>query len=318
MKLKELYELVIDKGIEQDPRGKERVNKQLQSLKKRYEELTLKEKEEFDVERLKNPYSDTRILYGDVNKKIKRVMIGIDIDVGEVLLADRISEKGKEIDLIISHHPEGRALAALHQVMHMQTDIVNMRGVPITVAESLFTKRISEVERKLLPVNHAKTIDAAKLLDIAFMCVHTPADNHVASFLQKLIDKKSPDTIGDIIGLLKTIPEYKQAVKNNAGPKSVNGTESARAGKIFVDMTGGTEGAKDIFKNLSSAGVGTIIGMHLSEEHLKRAKEEHINVVIAGHISSDNLGLNLLLDTVERKQRLEIVCCSGFVRVKRK
>ncbi|MBU0634546.1 MAG: NGG1p interacting factor NIF3 [Candidatus Omnitrophica bacterium] len=318
MKLKELYELVIDKGIEQDPRGKERVNKQLQSLKKRYEELALKEKEEFDVERLKNPYSDTRILYGDVNKKIKRVMIGIDIDVGEVLLADRISEKGKEIDLIISHHPEGRALAALHQVMHMQTDIINMCGVPITVAESLLTKRISEVERKLLPVNHTKTIDAAKLLDIAFMCVHTPADNHVTSFLQKLIDKKNPDTIGDIIGLLKTIPEYKQAVKNNAGPKSVNGMENARAGKIFVDMTGGTEGAKDIFKNLSCAGVGTIIGMHLGEEHLKRAKEEHINVVIAGHISSDNLGLNLLLDTVERKQRLEIVCCSGFVRVKRK
>jgi predicted ATPase len=39
--------------------------------------------------------------------------------------------------------------------------------------------------------------------------------------------------------------------------------------------------------------------MHLSEDHYKHAKGEHINVVIAGHIASDNLGLNLLLDEIE-------------------
>ena len=34
--------------------------------------------------------------------------------------------------------------------------------------------------------------------------------------------------------------------------------------------------------------------MHISEEHRKEAEKSHLNVVVAGHISSDNLGLNLL------------------------
>ena len=61
-------------------------------------------------------------------------------------------------------------------------------------------------------------------------------------------------------------------------------------------MTGGTSGSKNIYEKLSQAGIGTIVGMHISEEHRKKAEENHVNVVIAGHISSDNLGLNLILD----------------------
>lgn len=57
--------------------------------------------------------------------------------------------------------------------------------------------------------------------------------------------------------------------------------------------------------------------MHLSEEHLKKVREANLNVIIAGHISSDTLGLNLLLDRIEEKEELEIIGCSGFKRIKR-
>ncbi|MBU1087539.1 MAG: NGG1p interacting factor NIF3 [Candidatus Omnitrophica bacterium] len=317
MKLKKLYEFIIEKGIEQDPRGSVLVNKELKHLKVEYGALTEKQKQRFDVERLKNPYSDTRILHGTGDESIKSILIGVDIDVGEVLLADRLIEKGKKIDLIVAHHPEGGALAALHQVMYMQTDIVHLHGVPITIADDLMQTRISEVERRLLPVNHTKTQDAARLLNLPLLCVHTPADNHAATFLEQLFKKKDPKFLGEIIDILHTIPEYQHALKNNSGPKIVNGSDDSRVGRIFVDMTGGTEGSKDIYKNLAQAGVGTIVGMHLSEEHLKKAKQEHINVLIAGHISSDNLGLNLILDAIETVQKLDIIGCSGFVRVKR-
>jgi len=59
------------------------------------------------------------------------------------------------------------------------------------------------------------------------------------------------------------------------------------------------------------------VAMHLSEEHFKQAKGEHINVVIAGHIASDNLGLNLILDQIEKVEELKIINCSGFVRIRR-
>ena len=35
---------------------------------------------------------------------------------------------------------------------------------------------------------------------------------------------------------------------------------------------------------------------HRREEHRKEAEKNHLNIVIAGHISSDNLGMNLLID----------------------
>ena len=40
--------------------------------------------------------------------------------------------------------------------------------------------------------------------------------------------------------------------------------------------------------------VGTVIGMHMREEHCKIAEQHHMNVVIAGHISSDSIGMNIL------------------------
>jgi hypothetical protein len=40
-------------------------------------------------------------------------------------------------------------------------------------------------------------------------------------------------------------------------------------------------------------------------------------VVIAGHISSDTLGLNLLLDEIEKEEKLKIINCSGFRRIRR-
>ena len=81
-------------------------------------------------------------------------------------------------------------------------------------------------------------------------------------------------------------------------------------------MTGGTEGAPEIYEKLSQAGVGTVVGMHLSEQHRLEAEKASLNVVIAGHISSDSIGMNLFLDWVE-KEGIEILSCSGLIRVSR-
>ena len=44
--------------------------------------------------------------------------------------------------------------------------------------------------------------------------------------------------------------------------------------------------------------------------------EHHLNVIVAGHMSSDSLGLNLFLDNLEKKG-VAIVPRSGFNRVSR-
>ena len=318
MKLIDIYRSVVLFGIENDPRGKESVKKELLRAKNEYDKLSAKDKEFYDKERLENPYSDTRILFGKEDSEIKTILVGVDIEIGELVLADRLKEKGEKIDLVMAHHPEGLALAGFFNVMYMQVDILNKIGVPVNIAESLMHERIKEVERRVMPVNHTRAVDAAKLLDINFMNCHTPADNCVATYLQDLMDKKKPNTLEDIIDILRDIPEYSAAARQNAGPKIIKGDNLRKAGKVFVDMTGGTEGSKDIFKKLSEAGVSTLLCMHLGEDHFKKAREEHMNVVIAGHIASDNIGINIILDGLEKKGKLKILPCSGFRRFARR
>lgn len=315
--LGEIYELAVRLGMEADPRGQEKVKRDLDRVKQDYEDMKEKEKEEFDLESLVNPYPDTRILNGEKNLPIEGIILGIDMEIGEVLLADRLRSQGKKINLILSHHPEGYALAGFYEVMHMQADVLNKFGVPINVAEGILKKRIEEVGRKVMPINHARAVDAAKLLDFPFLCVHTPADNLVTRFLQDSMDKEKPDRVKDVLDLLKDIPEYKQATKGKAGPKIISGNKDNRTGKIFVEMTGGTEGAKEAMEKLAQAGVGTLVQMHLSEDHRKAAEKHHLNVIIAGHMASDTIGINLFLDELTKKAELEITPCSGFKRVER-
>ena len=125
MTLKEIYLKAIKTGIDNDPRGRETVLKGLEVLEKEYSDMKPAEKDFFDTESLKNPYSDSRILNGDSDADIKNILVGIDIEVGEVVLADSLKNKGKGIDLIMAHHPEGTAYANLYSVMHMQSDILN-------------------------------------------------------------------------------------------------------------------------------------------------------------------------------------------------
>ncbi|MBI4743485.1 MAG: NGG1p interacting factor NIF3 [Actinobacteria bacterium] len=316
MKLKEIYELAVKLGIEADPRGKDEVNKFLNRNKKKFEKLDSEEKEFFDQESLRNPYADTRILYGDESTEVKQALVGVDVGVGEVLLADRLKEKGEKIDLVISHHPEGAALAALSEVMGMQADIWFKQGVPINVGDSLINERAQEIFRLLMPVNHTQPIDAARILGIPFMCIHTPADNSVVSFLQKMFDNNPPDTVKDVVDMLRKIPEYKEAAKNKTGPSVLVGSNDSRAGKVLVDMTGGTGGPKEAIEKLAAVGVGTLVGMHMDEKVRKEAEKFKVNVIIAGHMSSDSIGLNLIFDKLEEKG-VSIIPCSGFNRVKR-
>jgi putative NIF3 family GTP cyclohydrolase 1 type 2 len=122
--------------------------------------------------------------------------------------------------------------------------------------------------------------------------------------------------VGEVLEILEEIPEYREAIKRNNPPKILVGNHKNRAGKIFVDMTGGTEGAVELIEKMANTGIGTIICMHMSEDHRKEAEKYHINVVIAGHMASDSLGMNILLDNLE-KNGIEIINISGLIRVSR-
>lgn len=317
VKLADLYRTCVEAGIAADARDRDEIDRVLADARKAYEKLDEDAKAFFDVEKLTNPYSDTRICAGDPEMEIGGILVGIDMETPEVLLADRLRQQGRRIDLILAHHPEGPGYAGLHEVMYMQADLWAEQGVSVAAGDALIATRAEEVRRRILPANHYRAVQAAELLGFAFMSCHTPADNSVNRFVQSFLDERAPRTLDDVVKALRDIPEYADAARKGYGPTIITGSPSARAGRIVVDMTGGTEGPTEALDRLSASGVGTLVGMHYSEEHKKRAEELKLNLVIAGHVSSDAIGMNLILDEIERFGPVEIVCASGMSRVKR-
>jgi len=318
MKLREFYDSAIKKAIKEDPRPKGAVEDDLKEAGRVYKKLKGIEKTAFDQEKLKYPYADSRILFGLDKREIKTVLVGIDIDVQEILLADRLSEKGTKIDLVLSHHPSGRAFAQLDEVMSLQCGIWESHGFSEKIAKNVMRGRKDEVRRSVISRNHMRAVDAAILLNIPFMCLHTAADNCVATYLQKIFNKQKPRRLKDILNILRRVPEYRYAMKTTGvAPHILVGKEKDEAGKVFVDMTGGTNPPDGVYSRFSQSGIGTIVGMHVNESGHKAAKKEFLNYVIAGHMASDMLGMNLLLDAVNNKNNLNIITCSGFKRMKR-
>lgn len=316
MLVKEIFELGLKKGIAADPRGANGIKEYLADVKKDYENSKPDDKKYFNQDLLINPYADSAIHVDDGKTQVKRVLSGIDVGSGEIILASQLSERNKNIDLVIAHHPVGFGLANLAGVMDMQVEVFVKAGVPVHVAEKIMEERIHEVSRGVHPSNHYQLVDVARLLKVNLINTHTITDNLVTEFLENYINKRNPKLVGDLLDCLTEIPEYHEGKMRGAGPSLFAGNPKHRVGKWLVEMTGGTNPSDKIYNELSHYGVSTVVGMHMRETAKDKANESHMNVVIAGHISSDSLGMNLFLDELEKKG-IEIVPCGGLIRVSR-
>lgn len=315
MNISQLSTLAINLAIHADPRGKKGVEKYLARIKKEYDDLKPSEKDYFDTEKLTNPYPDSFVHSND-GRQIKRVLAGIDISGAEILLASQLNERSKPIDLVISHHPNGKGLTNLHEVMEMSIGVYESYGLPIHVAEKIIEEHMKNVGRSTLPANFDRVVDIARILGVNLMDTHTITDNLVDKFLNELMRKRKPDTLGDVIKLLMEIPEYQEAKRRGAGPRIIAGNSRHHVGKFVVEMTGGTNPSAKIYSEFAKVGFSTMIEMHMKEDGIQKANEANLNVIITGHMASDSLGMNLFLDELEKKG-IEIVPCGGLIRISR-
>lgn len=319
MKVYEAYEAAIRAGMSKDPRPEDEVRRVLERAGAEYEAASGWRRDCFDRERLWNPYEDCRFsCLEDVARETEatRMLWGIDIGTGEVLLADRLRSRGETVDAVVAHHPNGMSRNHYPRVMGMQADMYHSAGVPINVAEGMMGPRTAEVLRGVMGSNYDQATDAARLLGIPLFNVHSAADNMVQDYLTRLMEERSPRTLGDIVETLMGEPEYVAAAKRNCVPTIMVGGKDSRCGRILCKMTGGTSGPKEMYEALSRAGIGTVIGMHFPESHYEAAREAHVNLVVSGHMPSDSLGINLICDIWER-EGIEVVPCSGLIRCSR-
>jgi hypothetical protein len=319
MKVYDAYKLAIETGMKNDPRPMDEVELVLKDAKEEYDAVSEDMKPYFDKEKLWNPYADSRMMWGEELAKeteAEMFMWGIDIDTSEILLADRLKEKGKNISAVVAHHPIGRSRTCFPEVMWMQTGMYDDVNIPINILEGLMRPRMEEVKKNVMGSNYNKPVDAAKHLDMLMFNIHSPADNMVQKHMGKMLKDSEPKYVDDIVNRLMKEPEFQEAARLNDPPKIMVGSKKNHCGKVICKMTGGTSGPKELYDKLAIAGVGTVVGMHFPDDHLEECKKHNINVVISGHMASDSMGINLICDVWEKKG-IDVIGCSGFTRFSR-
>lgn len=241
---------------------------------------------------------------------LKKILIGIDMETPELILAKELG-----YDCVVSHHPKAEsAVVNFSKVMDVQIDQMVSYGVPINKAQKVLRKKQNTVELGGHVSNYDRHASAARLLNMPYLNIHLPADIITEEIVQKHLDKKFENndkkTVGDVVDALNEMPIYKNALAN---PVIRVGGKTDYAGKIAVLMAGGTNGGTDVIKSYFEAGVGTIVCMHVPEDVKKAVAEQNIgNIIVAGHMASDSIGLNVIIEAWE-KEGLEVTKMSGIL-----
>ena len=255
----------------------------------------------------KKPFDTDIIVEGE---NIKKVLIGIDMETPELLLAQQLG-----YDCVVSHHPKADSCVVdFAKVMDVQIDRMLKAGVPINKAQKALKKKQASIDLGRHASNYDRVSSAARLMNMPYLNIHIPADFITEEIVQTKLDKafkEKPKTkLKDIIEELNSWEYYQNKI---AKPVIRVGSNDDYAGKIEVLMAGGTNGGVDVYKSYFEAGVGTIIAMHVPEDVKKAVQEQNIgNIIIAPHMPSDSIGL-LEIVKAWREQGIEVTCMSGIV-----
>jgi hypothetical protein len=320
MNLRELYETSIRLGIALDVRGEAALQALLEERRREYEALPERHKPYFDLERLRNPFGDVRIANGPDDVELHTIILGINIGVQELLLADRLRATGTRIDAVIAHHTSGIGVAASlrRDIMAVNIDYLITEGVPRDAAERCIDAYIHDNWLNLEDFNRIGP-DTARLLGFPLACIHTPADYYIGEGIRPVLEATAPHTAGEVTDALYDIAEVQgAALASGAGPRLMSGEADWPAGRIMFKFGGGRILPPDAYPLLGEAGVNTVIQIGCGPAHARAAHEAGVAIVRMPHAAADNLGINLLLDAVEREHGpLNVIPCNYFERIRR-
>jgi DNA-binding protein len=224
-------------------------------------------------------------------------LFGIDASVPELLLGKRLG-----YDLVIAHHPiGGTASINFFQVFKRHIKQMIDAGVPKVEAENAVKKKWEELDVEAHTRNYAHAVDAANLLKMPFMNIHTPLDEIGRKIMSEKINGRirKDSTVQDVVHALEELPEFEKAVTEI---KIRLGKPENHAGKVVVSHGAETNGGYEVAKTYFKYGIGTVIYIHVSAVDLAKLKNDGVgNLIVTGHIASDSVGINPFLHKLEEK-----------------
>jgi hypothetical protein len=245
--------------------------------------------------------------------EVRRVYVGIDIDVAELLLAKTLG-----VDGVLAHHPIGsRARLGIAAVIERHEAQMRAEGIPEDIAHQLMLARRDPVAHTLHTSNYDRVVGAAKQLQMPLMNIHLAADivgrRFFIDFVGRAVDGQGTN-VGVLVEELKTIPEMEASLVQ---PELWLGRAENPVGRWIVQMAAGTNGGAAIYRTYYEHGINTILAMHIDDRDLRELEQLQLpkaNLVITGHMPSDSIGMNRVIAALEQRG-LEVIAGSGVIRV---
>ncbi|HSO93818.1 MAG TPA: hypothetical protein VLS53_05030 [Candidatus Dormibacteraeota bacterium] len=244
--------------------------------------------------------------------EVQRVLVGIDIDVGELLLARQLG-----LDGVIAHHPcGGNARLGLPAIIDRHREQMLAEGIPATVADPLVEARKGRVAHALNSANYDRVVTAARQLRMPLMNIHLAADILARRALEEVVrqaSRKPFPGVGEVLAALTLVPEIAASLVK---PELWLGVAENPLGRWLVQMAAGVNGGAGIYRTYYEHGIDTILAMHLDERDLRELEllqRAGANLIITGHMASDSIGVNRVIDALEH-EGLEVIAGSGVIR----
>jgi len=245
--------------------------------------------------------------------EVRRVFVGIDVDVSELLLARSLGADG-----VIAHHPIGsRARLGLPAVIERHEAQMRVAGIPEPVAHEMMLARQRPVAHALHTMNYDRVVDAARQLAMPMMNIHLAADiisrRFFIEFVNRVVVDAQATPVASLIAELKTMAEIEASLVQ---PELWLGRPENPVGRWVVQMAAGTNGGAAVYRTYYEHGYDTILAMHIDERDLRELEQlgrSGANLVITGHMPSDSIGMNRVIDALEG-QGLEVIVGSGVIR----
>ncbi len=258
-------------------------------------------------------YPDSGIVFGaDASKPIRKVAAMIDCTPFDIFFA-----KNRGCDLILTHHPIGRTAAGLPDMLLQQGDNMSSYGVDPSAVRSALEISREKLRRELSGSNFFREEQMAKLVGMRVCTIHTLADNAMVRVLSRKLAPISAGTLGDALRVLLEIFEYREAESRGNGPFIALGELASPLGRIALsEFIGGQESDPSMIRALAHSGINTILCPHFSEEYFAMAKEMGLNLIYCGHLASDSIGMNALLDALlEKDPSIGVLSYGGLIRM---
>ncbi|QZP37917.1 hypothetical protein [Halobaculum magnesiiphilum] len=232
-------------------------------------------------------------------EEIETALVGIDLESPEIRLAHDLG-----YDLALAHHPTGMsARLDFPEVLDTQVEFMTDHGVPEDVAEEAVSDLRSRMDHGGHSSNYRHDPSVAELLDQPYLNTHLAPDEYGRRVFREVADGMDDDaTAGDFVDALSEIPELAAA---ETDVRLRVGDADNDLGEVAVHHAAGTNGGASVARAYFEHGVDTVLYIHVGAGDTAELREEfgdaRKNLVVTGHVASDAIGMNAVVDALEER-----------------